>query len=310
MSDRVSEISRFKAEFHRLIDAGSGNMHTSEGSPLRWDAVSFDRAVAAAARRHGAGAASPTLRTIRNWLDRKKDELPRERFIEPILDVLFSKSPSGRRDFRALWEAARQARRASGADGNILDAEPGPPSVDGWEVAETENIGRGLASLNVHRPPKTNAEDNSFPLHLSLYLAQLSDEIEGISVLLGLRAAHLTLDHVNCQPRPIDDEPEFIRESGGVYAVTGPFVGDHLQGRPLANSKLVTMERTRDGAASVTVSLRSRHRDLEVIFDDPDRDVSATREKIMQVFLQECHVSESERQIVWSRATLTEKDGL
>jgi len=124
-----------------------------------------------------------------------------------------------------------------------------------------------------------------------------------------LRAAHLRLDPSNCQARPIEDDVEHIKERADMFDITSPKpapVG-HLEGRPLTNQRLVTMERTSTAPAKVTVSLRIRHRDRDVIPDDPDHDISAARAKILQAFLQECQVSENDRQIIWGKATLTEK---
>jgi hypothetical protein len=309
MKGKFPEISCYRAEFHRLTDAGTGHPATAENARVSWDAVSFHTAIAAAAKKRFGREASPNLRTVRNWFDRRKDDIPQERYLEPILDVLFPGNTEGRGNFRALWQVARQARRALGADTDMLDPESAPAPTEWWDVTAAENIGLGLAALFVHPQPKSNMEDNSFLLQLSLSLARRPDEIEGLSVILGLRAAHLRLDHANCQPRPTEEGPEHVKERGGVYAVTGPTVEGYLQGRPLTNGTLVTMERTGvdAGAAKVTVSLRSRHRDLEVVPEDPDQDISAARAKILQLFLQECHVSETDRQIVWARASLTEK---
>lgn len=305
MDSRFSEIARFREELHRHIDEGTGHPNSSSELLTRWDPVSLERALAEATRKRGRVAAIPSLRTVRNWLDRKQDYIPQERYLESILDVFFENDIAGRKNFHALWEAARQARREFGAD-NASDTDRQAIATDRWRVSEAENIGLGLAALHVHPSPKSNTEDDSFLLQVSLSLSQYSDEIEGLSVMLGLKAAYLRLDHTHCQPRPMEENLDYVKERGGVYVITGPVMNGHLDGRPLSNTTLVTMERTDVGAANVTVSLRSRVHDLEVTPEDPDVDISATKAKILQTFLQRCHVSENDRQLIWGRATLTE----
>jgi hypothetical protein len=103
--------------------------------------------------------------------------------------VLFKDNPGDCGNFRAVWDRARQARRESGADPDILEGTPSPVPTEWWDLSAAENIGLGLAALLVHPQPKSNAEDGGFPLHLTVSLAQHPDEIEGFGVLLGLRAA-------------------------------------------------------------------------------------------------------------------------
>ena len=57
----------------------------------------------------------------------------------------------------------------------------------------------------------------------------------------------------------------------------------------------------------MTLSLRSLKRGLEVVPDDPAQDISNNRAKFLQLFLQECQVSESDRMVTWSRSRLERK---
>jgi hypothetical protein len=202
--------------------------------------------------------------------------------------------------FRDLLVAARSDRKAA----PIHDIDPSR-STDQWEVADANNISKELAALYIHPPPPSN-DPNTFLVPVSLSLARYPDEIEDLPVQIGLKAAYLVPTMKGCQPAEIP-EHEHLAESGGVFTVLGPKEGALLAGKPLDRTTLATMEYTSGALPSVVLELRSRRLDLEVVPDDPHRDVSANRAKVLQRFLQECQVEDEERRVIWCRASLRRK---
>jgi hypothetical protein len=55
------------------------------------------------------------------------------------------------------------------------------------------------------------------------------------------------------------------------------------------------------------LELRSRRLELEMVPDDPSHDISVSRAKVLQRFLQECLVADEERRVIWCRASLDRK---
>jgi hypothetical protein len=204
------------------------------------------------------------------------------------------------KEFRNRLIAARADRKAA----PIHDIDPSP-STDQWEVADANNISKELAALYIHPPPPSN-DPNTFLLPVSLALARYPDEIEDLSVQIGLKAAYLVPTTKGCQPAEMP-EHELLAESAGVFTVLGPREGPLLAGKPLEKTTLATMEYTSGALPSVVLELRSRRLDLEVVPDDPDRDISASRAKVLQRFLQECQVADEERRVIWCRASLHRK---
>jgi hypothetical protein len=196
--------------------------------------------------------------------------------------------------------AGRGSRKVT----QIHDIAPSP-STDQWEVADANNISKELAALYIHPPPPSN-DPNTFLLPVSLSLARYPDEIDDLPVLIGLKAAYLVPTMKGCQPVEIPEQ-EHLPASGGVFTVLGPKDGALLAGKPLEKATLATMEYTTGAPPSVVLELRSRRLDLEVVPDDPDRVISATRAKVLQRFLQECQVADEERRVVWCRASLRRK---
>ncbi len=203
-------------------------------------------------------------------------------------------------EFNNRLIAARGNRKA----GPIHDTDPSP-STDQWEVADANNISQQLAALYIHPPPPSN-DANTFLLPVSLSLARYPDEIEDLSVRIGLKAAYLVPTMQGCQPAEIPDH-EHLEASGGVFTVLGPKEGALLAGKPLDKTTLATMEYTNGALPSVVLELRSRRLDLEVVPDDPHHDISPNRAKVLQRFLQECQVAEDERRVVWCHASLRRK---
>ena len=87
-----------------------------------------------------------------------------------------------------------------------------------------------------------------------------------------------------------------------MFAVTGPRAdpSDLLDGKPLIHTTLATMERTNDASAEVKMSLRSRKRDLDVVPEDPNLDISPTKEAMLRTFLQECQIEDESQFVTWA----------
>jgi hypothetical protein len=262
-----------------------------------------------------AQACGITERAERYW--RSGEKLPDDTNI--IESVLFgdTEARSDRLELREAFDRDRWQRRQSGtylrADLSSSEAEPKleglePPAVAvQWEIADQENIGLGLAYLLVHKPPSSNWAD-TFLLQVSLSMTQWADEIGNFGVRFGLRAAHLMPAYTNCQPAQLG-EVDHIEERGGMFAVTGPRAdpSDLLDGKPLIHTTLATMERTNDAPAEVKMSLRSRKRDLDVVPEDPNLDISPTKEAMLRTFLQECQIEDESRFVTWGCCTLKQK---
>ncbi len=299
----------FKQRFLDHVNAGTRPGRKSGAQPVPWDATSLSKALAVVMK-----GAAPDVRTVRNWLN--SNDIPQERFIVPLLTVLFGDDPAlveQRTELHELWQLSRQAQRPPGQvakaalSNKPLDHESLTAAAEQWQVTEAENIGLGLAAMYLHLPPASN-DPNSFLLQVSLSLAQRPDEIEGISLRLGLKSAQIVPSWTHCQPVELLDQDHVI-EAGGVFTVIGPRdeASGHLVGRPLSTTTLAKIAPTGAGLPEVTLALRSRKRDLDVVPDDPDHDISINRAAILKLFLQECQVSDSDRMVTWSRARLQRK---
>jgi hypothetical protein len=242
---------------------------------------------------------------VANWRNHDRPTPPSD--ILPLLESLFGsdqKFDGRRKELKETWE------RATG----LVPDETTEPSENcddvatsaQWEIVDAENLGLGMAAFYVHLPPQSNSPD-TFHVQVSLSMAQSPDEIEGFCVLLGLRAAHLEPTYVACQPIGSVDNANIV-DRAGLFEVTGPRKSyGHLSGRLLENGTLCILQRTGPELPAITLALRSRRRDLDVVPEDPQVDISAAREKILKVFLQDCHQVDADRFIVWGRATLKRK---
>jgi hypothetical protein len=250
---------------------------------------------------------TPSDVAIRKWF--RQPVVPRELYLPAILTTLFGDDAAlaeEKQILRALWDAARLETQGSrSAQDEDLHDLPRPVSTQDWAVDDANNISKELAALYIHPPPPSN-DPNTFLLPVSLSLARYPDEIEDLSVRIGLNAADLVPTMKGCQPAGIPQH-EHLEDSGGVFTVRGPKEGALLVGKPLDRTMLATMEYTSGALPSVILELRSRRLDLEVVPDDPHHNISANRAKVLQRFLQECQVADEERRVIWCRASLRRK---
>ncbi len=312
--EKFSPLPEFTRSFVRYLQDGVRPPANSGVTRKAWDIQQFLVALEKSMKARGNAGPAPTLRTVSNW---RRGDIPQERFLIPILDTFFGNDAEyadQRVTLTDLWSSSRRTLRATrtdrlpGGDAPHRDsdsAEPNPtPWHQGWEISDPENACLGLAAIFIHTPERANSSD-TFLLQATVSLAEAPDEIEGYAVTFGLRAAHLVLDYRNCQPLKIAECAD-LQERGGLFDITGPKSSSGLlAGRPLNNETLCTMEVIGDGVPGITLELRSRRRDLDVISDESGRDISAAKARILQTFLQECHRGEADRFVVWGRARLT-----
>ena len=178
-------------------------------------------------------------------------------------------------EFNNRLIAARGKRKAV----LIHDIDPSP-STDDWEVVDANNISKELAALYIHPPPPSN-DPNTFLLPVSLSLARYPDEIEDVSVSVGLKTAVLVPTWKGCQPSDVP-EHEHLKQSAASFIVQGPKPDGLLDGVVLDKSTLATMQPTSGARPSVVLELRSRRLDLEVVPDDPGQNISANRARVLR----------------------------
>ncbi len=298
----------FKQRFLQHVNAGTRPDRKAGAQTVPWDAASLSKALAVVMK-----GTAPDVRTIRNWLN--NNDIPQERFIVPILTILFGDDPAlaeQRTELQDSWRLSRQAPRPSAPATQSMqsnhppDPDPVPPAAEQWKLTDAENIGLGLAALYLHLPATNDA--NNFLLQVSLSFARRPDEIEGVSVRCGLKTARIVPSWTHCQPVEWMEQ-DHVTEAAGEITVNGPRdeASGPLVGRTLSNSALIRVAPTGGGLPAVTLSLRSLKRNLEVVPDDPAQDISNNRAKFLQLFLQECQVSESARMVTWSRSRLERK---
>jgi hypothetical protein len=212
-----------------------------------------------------------------------------------------------------LWRLALQASQGSrwtaGEESDEQDDVIVPNSTDLWEVTDPENIGQGLAAIYLHPPAsKPNNPINDFPLYVTLSLEQAPEQFGEYSIFYGLKAVYLFPTWTNCQPVELNDV-NYIVENGNMFKVLGPRdkASGHIVGRPLANTSIATIQYTTGLLPEVTLALRSLRNDLDVIFVDPDQNISDIRRKVLEVFLQNCQVSDKDSWVNWGFAHLKRK---
>ena len=313
-SGTSSEVLAFRQRFRWHIISGTRPDRSGNDSHVPWTVATLRTALQSVMSGPDGKCSMPTERAVREWIN--APVVPRQLYIRPVLDVLFGRVEAladQRQELHDLWQVARQVSQGLRGDRkDDLDDITPPVSTELWEIADPENISLGLAALYLHPPPsRPNQPTNSFPLHVTLSLSQLPDEIEGFAVRLGLKAASLVPFMKHCQLMELN-EVDNIREGGGSFAVLGPRddMTHTLAGRPLENTAIATVQYTTGAPPKIKMELQSRRRDLEVTPEDGSCDISAAREKILQVFLQECLVSDADRRVTWGRTTLKRKAGL
>jgi hypothetical protein len=300
-SETSAKLSTFRRKFLAHLNAGTRPYPPDDLPCPAWTPTTL---IAAMRRRLGAKTPSPVA--VRRWF--RDDVVPRELYIDAILDALFGDDPNlaaERKLFHALWQAARveTQRGGTGDDDEPHDIDPSPSTED-WIVSDATHLSQGLAALLIHPPPPAN-DPNTFQLRVSLSLALYPDEIDDQPILLGLKQAQIVPRYTACVPAERHPFPDILRPSGLNDTVLGPkSIEGLLDGIALDNATLATMNPTGNTLPKITLELQSRRSDLEVLQDDESRAISPNKHKAVQLFLQSCLIETTQGRVVWSHAEL------
>ena len=314
-------ISAARAEFAAWLDricAGCIGAPAAGHRPRYLDDKAFLKVMLVCMKRRGeTGVGAPDERTLQNW--RRGISVPRETFIEPLLDTILPDGPPAERQRgRELWQAAENEknqsstnkRRSAGSATPEPQADAQPGDSD-WKAENNEPLQRGLAELLVHPPPRGGNAPLEFPLRISLSFAEYADDVEDAT--LALTEATLIPTYQNCRPAPGTRLGEGataadpIQFRGGVWRVHGPRTGPHLDGEPIVEEPLCTIQCDGEPGDALSLTLRSGHRALVVIPNEPDTDANPVKQRILQALLQKCLPRDQEGVVTWGRATLRRK---
>jgi hypothetical protein len=302
------EVPNYCQNFRTHYREGTGRTGTgAEGKP--WNRKAFLDAYGAALTQLASAGAVVSDRTLRDWLNEAKTVCPQRNQIDIIIHVFFADASSEDRDaFHDSWVAAQaetyKPRNPTPPAPRPYDPLDDRPSTEDWAIS-AQDVEQGLASLDVHAPPKHNDPD-LFHLRASLSLAEWADEVEGLGVKMQLRDAYLRPIERNCQIESKND-PENAAWTGRVLKIIGPRnVPDQpLSGDALSHDLIATMRRTSvDQAPSMTMELRSRQLDLMVTPENPPPDLTELRKKLLQRFIQTLSQTEGDSHVTWCRASL------
>lgn len=299
------KLPSFRQKFRTHLDAGTRPFQSDELPRPRWTVTAL---ITAMKPRLGANAPSPVA--VRKWFG--NDVVPRELYIEAILDAFFADDPrhaGDRTEFHALWQAARaETQRGRAEDDDEVHAIGPSASSNDRIVADANHLSQGLAALLIHPPPPSN-DPNTFQLRVSLSLALYPDEIDDQPILLGLKQAQIVPVHTACVPAERPAFPDLLKPSAANDTVLGPKSPEGLlDGTVLDNALLATMTYGRTDLPSVTLELHSRKSDLEVLQDDATRAISPNKQKAVQLFLQDCLIENKQGRVVWSQARLQKRE--
>ncbi len=280
---------------------------------------------------HKLGGTAPGAATLLNWCDAKS--VPQSRLLDPVSDFLFDGKPDddpGRVRIKDLWQAAENEKNQSSTTLRRTGTRRGPPGGSGlddadpaasdWIAEDTEPLQRGLAELFVHPPPRGGNTPNSFPLRISLSFAECPDTVgddrDGTlqDLTLALTDAILEPDYKGCRPAPgsavgSEKNPHPNLEfKAGTWRVKGPRPHNiHLDGEPLSEDPLCTINTDGGLDDSLTLTLRSRYRALVVVPDEPGADASTLKHKVLQALLQKFPKRNQAGFVTWGKASLKRK---
>ena len=169
----------------------------------------------------------------------------------------------------------------------------------------------------MHPPQRGGNAPNAFPLRISLSLAECPDNVEGHDVTLALKQDEVTLEptYHACRPAPGSrvgeegNEDANVDFKGGNWRIKRPHLPNgHLDGEPLGDKPLCTIITDGTTDDSLTLTLRSRHRALIVVPDEPGRGPQPLKDKVLQLLLQKS-LKDRTGFITWGRASLKRKSG-
>jgi nucleoside phosphorylase len=202
----------------------------------------------------------------------------------------------------------------SGALTDVLASHQSLPKIarfhSGWEPYATKVLQRGLAELFVDVVPLLRSSD-AFEVVVSLSLGECPDELEGLSVVVGLKEVTLIPHYDQCKPLPgtrlgQQNRPHpNVKFRAGVWDIIGPRgQNNHLEGEPLGPNALCEIRPFNTRRASLTLVLRSSRQDLEVTSRDPSQPLSVCKQKILQAFLQKCQPRDADGMVIWAQGSV------
>ena len=325
-SPKLAENRQKRAAFagwlHQMLSEVIGPPSNNK-RPRFLNEKAFLKAMSERTKVRGSSKGTPDLHTFQNW--RAGKNVPSDDFVDPLFDVLLNDSSDSHPERKKAWELWQEAEDEKNAASNArrgrpiaraLLAESGtddvPPGESYWDPGNAEPLQRGLAELIAYPPPRSPNNPNQFQLRVSLSFAECPDELEDVT--LALTDATLVPNYDGCRPLrgtrqgegAPPDEPVLFR--GGNWRINGPRLANgHLQGEPLGDYPLCTIECDGESDDSLTLTLRSGYRALVVIPDDSHNDPNPLRLRVWQALLQRCLTRDNDKVVTWGRATLRRK---
>jgi hypothetical protein len=307
---KLQESAAFSTVFRRAFHHGVRPSVRRGEFPRAWDVKSFRDELARKLKERSSPFPGPSVQAIRGWIRSLSPALPRQSYIDAILDVLFGCDQdlqSDRRNLHNLWTWANAGKGKS--DDCDYDREDHPD--DRWSVRRPgADLESGLAAAWLFKPPSSRNDPNVFQLDATARfgLAPVEVKIEAeepVAFKIGVRYAVLVPEYINCElTREQPDLPENVRCRVRQFEILGPLENGVLNGSALESLTIAELETTSSALPEVKIALKSRRLDLVVIADQGGSVISINRRRILETFLRNCSVSDEDSMITWSTSTL------
>jgi len=301
-----AKLPPFREKFRTHLDAGTKPFQSDELPRPPWTVTTL---IDAMKPRLGVTVPSPVA--VRKWF--RDDVVPRQLYIDAILDAFFGEDPHLARDrtkFLGLWEAARAETQRGRAEDD--DDATGAIVIltDDWIIATPKHQDKNLAALWVH-PPEPSNDPNTFLLQVSLShgLRRLEIDIgddEFVPVTLGLQRTQIEASYVGCMPDSRLSDHDHLLIAGDNYDVVGPRGSKQLlDGISLEKATLATMTYLRRDAVGVDLQLLSLRGDLVVLDVGGEQVVSENRRKALKLLFEDKAAERTAKgYLIWSSASL------
>jgi hypothetical protein len=294
---RPHKLAAARREFATLLDGHLRRGQHPDYEPSRW-------------RPWGnldlAGAVGVSPNSVANWRNTDNPIPPSD--VLPLLDALFGDRPEFGGHRRALKEAWERARGLIPEEREIVDV---------WEP--TSNQGSSLAEVILHQPLPTNHSPDSYLLHATLRLAPAEQCDGDRTVIVGLKAAFLSIAGSGYQtawnsmigertPHPN------VEPSVNGLIITGPTSSEGwLKGNPIGDDHLAIIEPGPPGNNSITISVCAGPRAFSFSYvSDPDKQPIKAEEKpnraaVLNLLFGEDMPCDSQGRIILARSTIRRK---